>query len=224
MLPFITPDQIKLQNRENKSSFKNPSENNNINNLIPLLIQPTRDHYNQEPPPLLRNHWWFSPIVKAKIQAGLIPFIIRLLPQLSFFFSQIGSNPWAGRGVISLLDNLGRSSSLFSEKMEKREAWRRRGDGEEGETVEKTEHWVMMLMVVRIRMTETVEKARREREVVWRRRCFWDLGDFLGERRDEKGERESRWKIGDEFLVLLALPMASTWASSWVLCGQIKKI
>lgn len=87
--PFISPNQIDLQNRHNQSSLKNPCNYNSIHNLIPLLVQTPGSHNHQEPLPLLGNLGRRFAIPEPEIQAGPKPFSIGLFPKLSLRLGEI---------------------------------------------------------------------------------------------------------------------------------------
>ena len=84
--PFIAPDDIDLQNGNNKSSPKNSRHHHSINNLIPLLINPTGDHHHQILLPLLQNPPTRFPILITEIQTWPIAQPIRLFPKPTLFF------------------------------------------------------------------------------------------------------------------------------------------
>lgn len=71
--PFVTPDDVDLKHRDNERSTKDPSDDNSINNLVPLLIHPTRDNNEKVLPPVLEDRVAVFSILTGESKTRLKP-------------------------------------------------------------------------------------------------------------------------------------------------------
>lgn len=89
-LPFISPDDVDLEDWDDERSSKNPSDDHSIHNLIPLLIHTPRDHHHQIFPSVLHYSLASFSVLPSELQAGAVPQTIRLLPEVTLLASFSG--------------------------------------------------------------------------------------------------------------------------------------
>ncbi|RWW40040.1 hypothetical protein BHE74_00054566 [Ensete ventricosum] len=90
MAPFVAPDDIDLENRDDERRPEDASDHYRIDDLVPLLVEPTGDHHQQVlPPPDSPSRLALHPEHLAEVKARPVPHSIRLPPKLPHHLSHI---------------------------------------------------------------------------------------------------------------------------------------
>ncbi|RWW04844.1 hypothetical protein GW17_00031908 [Ensete ventricosum] len=84
MAPFVAPDDVDLEDGDDQGRAENPSNDNRVNDLVPLLVEPAGDDHQEVLLPAAgpRRRLAFRPVLLAELETWHVPHPVRLSPEI----------------------------------------------------------------------------------------------------------------------------------------------